>query len=202
LFLVGDLHDKSEPPPLLLASTSRYRRALLERLALPFEIADPGVDESARAHEPPPERAQRLARAKAEAIAARQPGAWVIGSDQVCAAGAQVLGKPGNAQRCAAQLAALSGGTASFFTACALVRGTRCHEHLDVTRVTFRALSAADIARYVEKDQPYDCAGGFKAEGLGIALFARLESEDPTGLIGLPLIWLAAALRTAGYRVP
>jgi septum formation protein len=202
LFLVGDLQDIPEPPRLLLASTSRYRRALLERLALPFDSAKPEVDEAALAGELPAARARRLAREKAQAVAARHPNAWVIGSDQVCAAGEQLLDKPGDARRCAEQLTLLSARRADFYTACALVRGAALEEHLDVTRVTFRALDAAEITRYVALEQPYDCAGGFKAEALGIALFERLESADPTALIGLPLIWLAAALRAVGYRVP
>jgi septum formation protein len=202
LFLVGDLHDKPESPRLLLASSSRYRRALLERLALPFDTVNPEVDEAPLAGERPPERARRLARTKAQAVAARHRDAWIIGSDQVCAADQQALGKPRDARRCAQQLAQLSGHRADFYTACVLARGAALHEHLDVTRVTFRPLAAAEITRYVALEQPFDCAGGFKAEALGISLFELLESADPTALIGLPLIWLAAALRGAGYRVP
>lgn len=187
----------------MLASTSRYRRALLERLQLPFEVESPGVDETALPAEGPRERALRLAVAKAQAVADRRPQAIVIGSDQVAACGAQLLDKPGDASRCRAQLASLSGRTADFHTACVLlVPGRPPVAHVDVTRVHFRSLGAAEIERYVEREQPYDCAGGFKAEGLGISLFTRLGSEDPTALIGLPLVWLAGALRAAGYLVP
>jgi septum formation protein len=192
----------SSPPPLLLASTSRYRRELLERLALPFETQDPGVIEKVREGELPDARASRLALEKARAVAERHAGAWVIGSDQVASLGPLLLEKPGNAHRCAAQLRALSGREATFHTAVALVRGHTIHRHLDTTRVDFRELSGEEIERYIEREQPFDCAGGFKSEGLGVSLFARLATDDPTALIGLPLIWLSGALRRAGYLLP
>ncbi len=191
------------PPPLILASTSRYRRELLSRFELPFSAIAPGVEEELRAAEPPLDRALRLAEAKARAVAERHPQAAVIGSDQVACAGDEILGKPGDAERCRAQLARLSGASARFHTACALIapHGVRLG-HLDTTVVHFRRLSEEEIARYVEREQPFDCAGGFKAESLGITLFESIESSDPSALIGLPLIWLAHALRTAGYRLP
>lgn len=190
--------------PLILASTSPYRRELLGRLGLPFQVESPGVDETALPGEAPAARAARLAAAKAMAVALRHPGALVIGSDQVAALGDTVLDKPGNAERCRAQLATLSGKTASFHTACTLVgleSGVNL-AHTDTTRVVARRLTPDEIARYVEREQPFDCAGGFKVEALGIALFERVDSQDPTALIGLPLIWLADALRRAGLAAP
>lgn len=190
--------------PLILASTSPYRRALLERFGLPFETARPEVGEEPLAGETPADRAMRLAVAKAQAIAARRPDAVVIGSDQVAAAGHKVLDKPGDAATCRAQLAALSGTDARFYTGCAVIGpagGVRL-VHLDTTTVFFRSLAPAEIERYVEREKPFDCAGGFKAEALGITLFESIESEDPTALIGLPLIWLAGALRRASYALP
>ncbi|HUA89182.1 MAG TPA: nucleoside triphosphate pyrophosphatase [Steroidobacteraceae bacterium] len=194
-----------DSPPLVLASTSRYRRELLGRFGLPFESVPPGVEETARAGERPGERALRLALEKAQAVSKLRPQALVIGSDQVCAtADGTVLDKPGDAARTVAQLQRLSGGSATFHTGCAVLgRAGGVHlVHLDTTRVAFRVLEAAEIARYVAREQPYDCAGGFKAESLGIALFERLETSDPTALIGLPLIWLAGALRSAGLPLP
>ncbi len=187
------------PSALLLASTSRYRAELLQRLGYPFEAVDPALDEPLLAGESPAVRAQRLALAKARSVASIRPDALVIGSDQVCALGNQVLRKPGNAQANRTQLAALSGQTAVFHTAVALVgmRQGICMQHRDATRCVFRTLSSDEIADYVAAEQAFDCAGGFKSEGRGIGLFERIESQDPTALIGLPLIWLAAALRRA-----
>ena len=195
---------KSKKPvyPLILASTSRYRRELLERLDVPFVVQSPGTSEQHLPGEPPEERAARLARAKAQAVSAQRPDALVIGSDQVATAAGRVLDKPGDADRCRAQLASLSGTSARFHTACAVLGAGVLLEHLDTTTVVFRELAPAQIERYVQKEQPFDCAGGFKAEGLGIALFERIESTDPTALLGLPLIWLASALRHAGFQVP
>lgn len=190
--------------PLILASTSRYRRELLGRLGTEFTVVAPGVAEDHRASESPADRALRLATLKAQAAAARHPGALVVGSDQVASCAGRVLDKPGDAAGCRAQLAALSGHSAQFYTACVLLggRGALHLAHVDTTTVVFRALSAGEIARYVEREQPYDCAGGFKVEGLGIVLFDCIESQDPTALIGLPLIWLAGALRAAGHPLP
>jgi len=189
---------------LLLASTSPYRRALLARLALPFDVVAPVVSEDDVANESPAKRAVRLARAKAEAVAHENPEAIVIGSDQVATLGTLVLHKPGAASRCRAQLTALSGNTAYFHTACAVVgANARVNvSHVDTTGVAFRSLAADEIERYIEREQPFDCAGSFKAEALGIALFTRIDSSDPTALVGLPLIWLAAALRACGYPLP
>lgn len=191
-------------PELILASTSPYRRALLERLQLPFKTLAPGVPEDILSSELPQDRALRLALAKAQAVAAHQPDALVLGSDQVASDGQRVLGKPGNAQRCRAQLTSVSGSTVRFHTGCALLgaQGSIRLVHLDTTTVNFRPLGKEEIDRYVEHERPYDCAGGFRAEGLGISLFESIESVDPTALIGLPLIWLAGALRRAGFVVP
>jgi septum formation protein len=189
----------ASPPRLLLASTSRYRRSLLERLRLPFVAEDPAVDETPLPGEAPAALATRLASAKAIAVARRHPAAVVIGADQVAECDGAVLGKPGTAERARAQLAGASGRTVSFHTAVALERpGGPGGRHLDVTRVRFRTLGAEEIARYVALDEPLDCAASFRSEGLGIALFETVESRDPTALVGLPLIWLAAALRAAG----
>jgi len=183
--------------PVLLASTSRHRRALLNRLQIPFDACDPAVEEIRAAGEAPPALALRLARAKAEAVAARYPGALVIGSDQVCALGDRVLGKPGTVEANREMLAQLSGRQAIFHTAVAIVghEASLLATHVDQTRCEFRELSAAEIAHHVEVEPSLDCAGGFKSEGLGLTLMNRMESTDPTGLIGLPLIWVASVLR-------
>jgi septum formation protein len=187
-------------PRLLLASTSRYRALLLERLGLPFGVQAPDVDEAYLPREPPAARALRLARAKAEAVWRRQPDACVIGSDQVAVVGRRILDKPGDATRCREQLRAASGRRVAFHTAVA-VAGPGDHgvqAHVDLTRVRFRTLTDREISRYVELERPFDCAGGFRSEGLGVALFASLDTHDPAALVGLPLIWLAGALRAAG----
>jgi septum formation protein len=192
------------PPGLILASTSRYRAELLRRLQLPFSQEAPGSDETPRPGEAPAALAQRLALAKARAVAARHPAAWVIGSDQVCACGGQLLGKPGSRDRAVEQLRQLSGNSAQFHTALALVQGAdgRAYEAIDLTTVRFRELDAAQIARYVEAEPSFDCAGSFKAEGLGIALCEAIESQDPTALVGLPLVALCGLLRQAGIALP
>ncbi|MBV9344788.1 MAG: septum formation protein Maf [Gammaproteobacteria bacterium] len=191
------------PPRVILASTSPYRRELLARLGVAFEVLAPEVEESPRPQELPVDRALRLAVAKAQAVAQRHPSALVLGSDQVAAAGSEVLDKPGDADRACAQLATLSGARARFHTACALLGpgGIRL-THVDTTTVHFRTLRAEEIERYVTQDRPFDCAGGFKVEALGVALLESVESEDPTALVGLPLIWVAQALRQAGCAVP
>ena len=184
---------------LILASTSAYRQALLKRLGLPFEVEAPGVSEVLIAGEAPAVRALRLALAKAQAVARLHPVAWVLGSDQVADCEGRILEKPGDAHRCREQLAACSGRSVIFFTAAVLMRGAlpAMDQHVDRTIVRFRALSSGEIARYVERDRPFDCAGGFRCEGLGIALFEAIDTSDPTALIGLPLIWTASALRQA-----
>lgn len=189
---------------LVLGSTSPFRRALLERLGVPFTVAAPHVDESALPAEQPIDLAHRLARSKAESVADRHPKSLVIGSDQLAVCGSEVLGKPGSGERAVAQLQRLSGQRVTFYTAVHVVSSeTRSNEgHLDVTTVHFRSLSHEEIERYVSRDKPFHCAGGFRVEALGISLFTRIESQDPTALIGLPLIWLSAALRRHGFKVP
>lgn len=190
-------------PPLILASTSRYRRELLGRLGLAFDVARPDTDETPRPDEAPAALAQRLAQAKAAAIAAQQPQAWVIGSDQVAEFDGRPIGKPGGREGAIAQLSAMSGREVRFCTGlCVMRAGEPALTALDITTVRFRELSAAEIGRYLDAEQPYDCAGSFKSEGLGIALFEAIESQDPTALIGLPLIATARLLRRAGYALP
>ena len=196
------------PPLLILASTSRYRKELLARLGLDFSCVAPGVDETPAPGEAPIELVARLAKAKAAAVAARQPDAWVIGSDQIAVLegpdGPTILGKPGTEERCQAQLQSCSGRSVEFVTAVAVIRqeSNSLSEFMDRTRVKFRDLEEAVIDRYVDLERPLDCAGGFKSEGLGIALCESIDSTDPTGLIGLPLIQLSAALRAAGFELP
>ena len=192
----------SRMPALVLASTSRYRRDLLERLGLPFDCARPQVDETAEADEAPLALAARLASAKAAEVAARHPGSWVIGSDQVADLNGQPLGKPGTVEAACAQLAAMSGQTVRFHTAISLIRDGESLSAMDTTQVRFRALQAAEIARYVAIEQPLDCAGSFKCEGLGISLFEAIDNSDPSALIGLPLIALARLLRETGISLP
>jgi septum formation protein len=190
--------------PLILASTSRYRAALLGRFGLAFNTASPAVDEAEQPGEAPRDRAYRLSEAKAEAVAMQYPDALIIGGDQVAALGTRVLRKPGNANTCREQLRLLSGSSAEFHTACTVrcVSATLKLTHVDTTTVAVRTLADVEIDRYIEREQPFDCAGGFKAEALGISLFDRMDSRDPTAIVGLPLIWLAGALRTAGFPIP
>ena len=197
------------PPPLILASTSRYRRELLERLGLPFSCIAPWADETPQPAERPSALVERLARAKASAVASQQPDAWVIGSDQVAVRSDETgtestLGKPGTEARCLEQLQSCSGRAIVFLTAVAVMRqrGNILFEFVDSTRVKFRTLDRATIERYVTKERPLDCAGGFKSEGLGITLCESIDSADPSALIGLPLIRLSAALRSAGFELP
>lgn len=188
---------------LVLASGSTYRRRLLERLGLPFVVDPADIDESPRPGETPAALATRLAREKALAVAGRHPQAWVIGSDQVADLDGLALGKPGDPERAAAQLRACSGRQVRFHTALALTRadGTVL-EGSSCPVVTFRPLDDAEIARYLAADRPFDCAGSFKAEALGISLFESLASDDPTAIEGLPLIALCRLLRRAGIRLP
>jgi septum formation protein len=187
-------------PPLVLGSTSRYRRELLARLRLPFEVDAPQVDETPRPGETPADLALRLALDKARDVSARNPGAVVIGADQVCDLDGEPLGKPGDHARATAQLQRLSGRTAVFQTALAVLRPAIGHEaaQLAPVRVRFRTLSAAEIEHYLRLEQPYDCAGSAKCETLGIALLDAIDSDDPTALVGLPLIRTAQMLRQAG----
>ena len=191
-------------PPLILGSSSRYRRELLSRLRIPFTSESPDIDESMIGDETPREQAIRLARGKAEAIAARFPGTCVIGSDQVASCHGRRYGKPGSRASAIAQLTELSGTTVVFDTALCVIdgrSGTR-HEALVPTEVVFRALSRPEIERYVDLDDPLDCAGAAKSESLGITLLERLSGDDPTALVGLPLIRLSALLRDIGYPLP
>lgn len=188
---------------LILASTSFYRRDLLARLRLPFETARPEVDESPLPGEPPQALAERLAMAKAGVIAQREPAAFVIGSDQVAELDGRPLGKPGTRNGALAQLAAMSGRAVQFRTAVCVRHGNQdARLAIDATTVRFRPLSFAEIERYVDAEQPLDCAGSFKSEGLGITLFDAIETNDPTALIGLPLIATARLLRDAGFALP
>ncbi len=188
------------PPPLILASTSRYRRELLERLRLPFEIISPQTDESPLPHEPPPALATRLALAKAHAVAALRPFAVVIGSDQVAELDGQAIGKPGTHERATAQLRLMRGRQVTFQTAVAVVHAATGYARvlLAPVSVRFRMLSDDEIERYLRLEQPYDCAGSAKCETLGIALLEAIDSDDPTALVGLPLIRTCALLREAG----
>jgi septum formation protein len=186
--------------PVILASTSRYRRELLARLLLPFEVHPPDVDETPLPDESPSALAERLALEKAVAVARRFPEAVVIGSDQVADLSGEPLGKPGDHARATAQLRRMRGQTLVFQTAVAVVcRATGFSQcELAPVRVVFRNLSDAAIERYLLAEQPYDCAGSAKSEGLGIALLDTIDSDDPTALVGLPLIRTANMLRAAG----
>jgi septum formation protein len=186
--------------PLVLGSTSRYRRELLARLRLPFDVAAPAVDETPQSGEAPADLALRLALAKGREVAARFPQAVVIGADQVCDVDGEPVGKPGTHERAVAQLQQLSGRTAIFQTALAVLRPATGFERtmLAPVRVRFRRLGDAEIERYLQLEQPYDCAGSAKCETLGIALLDAIDSDDPTTLVGLPLIRTAQLLREAG----
>lgn len=190
-------------PPLILASTSPYRRSLLERLGLEFSVCSPDVDETPRAGESPMDLVRRLAEAKARAGAAQAGRALVIGSDQVAVVGDEVLGKPGSAERACAQLTRLSGQRVVFLTGLCLFNSAEDRTQLEVVpfSVVFRHLSSTQIQDYVRREQPFNCAGSFKSEGLGIALFERMEGDDPTALIGLPLIRLVGMLEAEGLAV-
>ena len=188
---------------LILASSSPYRRQLLERLGLPFEAWAPDVDERPLPAETPRATAIRLARVKAQAGCERWPGAWVIGSDQVADHRGQPVGKPGTLDHARKQLRAMRGETVHFHTAVCLLAADRpAAERLVTTEVQFRAFGDAEIDRYLQAEPALDCAGSAKSEGLGIALLARLGGDDPTALVGLPLIALAELLREAGFQVP
>ena len=197
-----------QPPsrqrPLVLGSTSRYRRELLQRLNLPFDVAAPDVDETPLPGEAPRALALRLALAKAHAVAQLHPDAVVIGSDQVADLAGEPLGKPGEHERAVQQLRQMRGQTVVFQTAVAVVCSATGFEQADLApvEVTFRDLSDQEIERYLRAEQPYDCAGSAKSEGLGIALLDAIQSDDPTALIGLPLIRTCRMLRAAGLVLP
>lgn len=185
---------------LILASTSPYRRALLERLGLPFEAARPGVEEARWPDETAQAMVCRLAREKALAVACLHPAAWVIGSDQCAVLGDAVLGKPGTHARAVEQLSAASARSVVFHTGLCLMNLSKDFEQCVEVPFTvhFRALTPGEIQHYLEREQPYDCAGSFKSEGLGVTLFSAMEGSDPSALIGLPLIALCGMLRDAG----
>ena len=187
-------------PALILGSTSRYRRELLQRLRLPFEVVSPEVDETPLPGEQPAAMAQRLALVKARAVASKFAAAVVIGSDQVADLDGEPVGKPGTHERAFEQLRSMSGRSVVFHTAVAVVRGDVGFEGVALVPVTvrFRTLTDAQIEHYLRAEQPYDCAGSAKSEALGIALLDSIESNDPTALVGLPLIQTCALLRQAG----
>lgn len=197
------------PSELILASTSSYRRALLARVCGSFQCVAPGIDEVPRDRESALALVTRLSLAKARAVASRHPDAWVIGSDQAAVLldafqQQSILGKPGTQARCIEQLRSCSGKTVAYLTGVAVVHesGGAAFEFVDTTRVTFRTLDESTIERYVARESPLDCAGGFKSEGLGISLCSSIDSDDPSALIGLPLIRLCEVLRRVGFPIP
>ncbi|HRP23361.1 Maf family nucleotide pyrophosphatase [Thauera sp.] len=189
---------------LVLASTSAYRKMLLERLCIPFDTDRPETDETPLPGEAPPATAERLAAEKARAVAGRWPDALIIGSDQVAYLDGEVFGKPGTEERAISQLQRMRGRTITFHTALALLNTRSGHLQVEgvPTQVSFRELSDDEIRRYVAKERPLDCAGSAKSEGLGIALLDAMPGDDPTALIGLPLIALSRMLRAEGLELP
>jgi septum formation protein len=201
-----EVGESSSEPALVLASTSPYRRALLERLALPFRCRAPLCDEAALQRELPdlePRRlAERLALAKASSLVGQEPGSVIIGSDQLVSFGGRVFGKPGTAERAVDQLLSLTGQTHELITALVVIRGSDVFRHTDVTRLTMRPLERHAIERYVAADAPIDCAGSYKLESRGIVLFDRIESDDHSAITGMPLIALVTILRGLGFAIP
>jgi septum formation protein len=187
---------------IILASGSRYRAELLRRLGLPFETWSPSVDETALPGESCARTAARLARAKAQAARARFPGAWIIGSDQVAELDGMPIGKPGDRDNARRQLRAMSGRTVVFHTGVCLLANGHAHDAVVPTRVAFRTLEDEEIERYLDREPAFDCAGSAKSEALGISLLESLAGDDPTALVGLPLIALSAMLRAEGVPVP
>lgn len=196
-------HTTVSGRPLILGSTSRYRKELLARLCIPFHVEAPEVDETPQAQEAPKDLALRLALAKARAVANKYPDAVVIGSDQVADLEGEPLGKPGNHTNAVKQLKRMRGKTVIFQTALSVVCVATGFEQTDLAavKVTFRDLTDAEIESYLKAEEPYDCAGSAKSEGLGIALLAAIDNDDPTALIGLPLIRTCHMLRAAGVRL-
>ena len=194
--------SNSQNPRLILASTSQYRRELLERLRIPFEVISPKVDETPHTGESTLDLSLRLAHAKAAAVSKQHPDAWVIGSDQVADLCGAAIGKPGNFERALAQLQLMRGATVTFHTALCLMKGDTQTTLSIPTEVTFRKLSDEVLESYLLAEEPYDCAGSAKSEGLGISLLEAIQSDDPTALIGLPLIALTGLLRDAGFAIP
>ena len=196
-------HTTASGRPLILGSTSRYRKELLARLCIPFQVEAPEVDETPQAQEAPKDLALRLALAKARAVAKKYPDAVVIGSDQVADLEGEPLGKPGNHTNAVKQLKRMRGKTVIFQTALSVVCVATGFEQTDLAavKVTFRDLTDAEIESYLKAEEPYDCAGSAKSEGLGIALLAAIDNDDPTALIGLPLIRTCHMLRAAGVKL-
>lgn len=190
------------PPPLILASSSPYRSQMLERLGLPFSAVTSGIDETPEPGESPEALVRRLALEKARHIAPRHPDALIIGADQVSVLGDEILGKPGSRERAIEQIQRMSGKRVDYLSGIALIGPGM--ERIDIvpTRLTYRDLDQREIERYVDRDRPFDCAGAMRSESLGIALLETLSSDDPTALIGMPLIRIAQWLRAAGYEIP
>ncbi len=199
-----ELEAANDIPKLVLGSSSKYRKALLERLAISFTVDSPDIDESANANESALDLCQRLALEKARAVALRHPQAWIIGSDQVALLGDKVYGKPGNHQRATQMLHELSGQSLLFHTALCLYDAAAARHQLAVVTVTtkFRVLGSAEIEHYLLLEQPYDCAGAAKSEGLGVTIMESVQSQDQTALVGLPLIQLCNMLRQWGMNLP
>jgi septum formation protein len=198
------MNNESLPERLILASTSKYRKLLLQRLGLPFDCKAPETDETPFAGEAPSELVTRLAAQKAKSVADKYPAAVIIGSDQLAVLNGEILGKPGLHQAAVDQLRACSGQAVEFLTAVSVqIQATNFYEqYLDLTQVCFRTLEDKEIESYLQREKPYDCVGSFKSESLGVTLFERITSDDPTALIGLPLIRTAKMLRSAGFNLP
>ena len=194
----------ARPPSIILGSSSPFRKALLQRLNLSFSCCSPEIDETRRPGEPPADFVTRLAAEKAQAVAEKNREALIIGSDQAACIGTEVLGKPGSRERALEQLSAASGRRVTFYTGLCLLNSASGNRQLicEPFHVHFRVLEQPQIERYLDAEQPYNCAGSFKSEGLGISLFRRLEGEDPNALIGLPLIRLVDMLAAEGIRIP
>jgi len=190
--------------PIVLASSSSYRRNLLDRFLDEYEAMSPNIDESDDGCEAPEHFAARLAREKAEAVSSAHRDSLIIGADQIAVLDDRVLGKPGDHQKAVEQLLAASGKSLHFLTAVCVLDpvGRTRHEHIDRTTVLFRQFDLRLAETYLRHDEPYDCAGSFKIEGAGFVLFESVQTDDPTALIGLPMIWLAATLRRLGYLLP
>ncbi len=198
------MNSESLPASLILASSSKYRNLLLRRLGIPFESVSPEVDETPHDSESAIDLVTRLAMEKAKTVSRENPHAIVIGSDQIAVFENRIIGKPGSFEAATRQLSEFSGHTIDFLTAVSVQHAKRgfIEQHIDTTRVCFRDLKPEEIKRYLEIEKPFDCAGAFKAESLGIVLFERISCDDPTALIGLPLIQTATLLRRAGLSLP
>lgn len=201
-----DGNPSTREPDLILASTSPYRRSLLERLGVSFRCRAPLCDEAALQREwaglEPLRLAERLAMTKASSLAGEEPGAAIIGCDQLVSFGGRIFSKPGTTEGAIAQLAMMSGATHELITALFVMRGEDTFRHTELTRMTMRALSLDEIERYVNADQPFDCAGSYKLESRGIALFEKIEGYDHSTILGLPLIGLVSILRILGFAIP